>query len=542
MLWRRHTMLASVSWRFELFTRKAGDMHSKALKHAACGFGLALFLSLLGATRATAQPAPALPQTAAQAACTALTALDLSGQPGGPGQIVSATAANGRFCDVRGYIAPHVQFAVRLPLYGWNQKLLFQGCGGFCGSLNIERADDALARGYATATTDMGHTSTATDAKWAFNNRPAEIDFGYRATHVATQAAKTIVDAYYAVDRRYTYFRGCSTGGRQGLMAAQRFPNDYDGIIAGAPVRNYLAGNARQLIWSALANLDAKGQPILDEAAVRSLHAGAMAACDAKDGLKDGVIDAPRTCGFKPEALICAPGQTQNCLSPAQAAAARKIYQGPETTPGTPDWFGAEVGSELNWLGNYVGLGKEPALMLSFMGELFRYMAFADDPGPSFAPTSLDFTTLKPRLAEMDAVYAASDPDLAAFKARGGKLIGYHGWADHSVIPMTFVEYHDAVVARMGGLAQSQAFFRLFMVPGLNHCRSGAGAHDFDPLPALEAWVERGEAPERIVATNGKKEASPMVRPLFPYPARAVYRGWGDANALESWRSRVPKK
>ena len=504
---------------------------------------------LLGSTLAAlSAPAP-VPAAAALVtvadgvgACRFIRQLDMSKLVDAPGQVTATTSVAAdkdtpAYCEVRGYVAPHTGFAFRLPLQ-WNGKLLMQGCGGFCGSVSIDRANDALRQGYATASTDMGHASTALDGKWALDNSDAVLDFGYRATHAATVAAKALVRAFYKQAARLNYFRGCSTGGRQAMVEAERFPDDYDGIIAGAPVLYYGRGAGLQLMWSVRANLDAQNRPILDRPAIELLAANALRQCDAKDGLKDGVIAAPRQCRLDLAPLACSAASTPgSCLSPAQIDAARKIYAGPSDSQGRPLTVGGvEPGSEPNWIPAYVGVDGNRAEYESFIADLFRYIVFDRDPGADWQPADLNFDTDPGRLGGLEAVIGGGNPDLRRFKARGGKLIGYHGWRDQSVVPMTSVDFHALVTRAMGGPGQTDDFYRLFMVAGMNHCMGGTGADGVDWLGALDTWVETGRAPERLVATRSDAKLPPMSRPLYPYPLQARYVGRGDPNVLTSWK------
>ena len=476
--------------------------------------------------------------------------------PDAPTHIVTAkvlTPADGlpEVCDVRGYVASQVQFFVRMPTQNWNGKLLLSGCGGFCGSVYVasDRINDALKRGYAVTDSDMGHTSTALDGKWAYNNRQAEIDFAYRATHVNAVAAKAIVAAFYGRPQRYSYFYGCSTGGRQGLMEAQRFPEDFDGIIAGAPSTYYATSNF-QLLWSALVNLDADNKPILKAPQVQLLHKAVREACDALDGLKDGIIEDPRNCKFDPGVLRCKGGDS-DCLTDKQVEVVRKIYQGPVNSKGEKIHVGtAMLGSELNWIGPYSGgpigpyIGDEntPGRYLTWMIDKLRYMTFFEDPGPSWELKDLDWDTDPARAGGLGSLYSATNPDLRKFKASGGKMIGYHGWQDQSVTPMQYVDYYELTTSTMGGLAATQDFFRLFMLPGVNHCATGPGADTIDYVSYLEEWVEKGKAPDVMIGKHIEGGVVKFTRPHFPYPGVARYSGRGDVNDAANWRRVTPGK
>ncbi|MEQ8733492.1 MAG: tannase/feruloyl esterase family alpha/beta hydrolase [Rhodospirillaceae bacterium] len=471
-------------------------------------------------------------------ACMSLVAEDFSRVPDAPTQItaareIGATDAMPSYCKIEGYIAPTIGFEIRVPTDIWNSKLLMQGCGGFCGTTAmIAQCDDALARGYACVSTDLGHKSTPIDAKWAYNNPQGEIDFYYRATHATAQASKAIVTRLRGEQIERSYFRGCSTGGRQGLVSAQRFPADFDGIIAGAPA-GVSAGGGLHLIWSALANLDAHGAQILPASKIPMLHEAVLKACDADDGLKDGLIDDPRTCGFDPASLRCSGADRDSCLTAPQVEAVRRIYKGATDPGGTPLYRAVPMpGSELNWVPAYVGVNGQPSIYYHFGGDFFRYVAFAEDPGPDWRPEDFDFAIDPPRMGYNRHLNNAASPDLRAYVARGGKLISYQGWSDQSVPPLGVIDYLGDVERFMGGQESVSEFFRVFMLPGVAHCVGGEGPSRVDALSALEAWVETGEAPDQLIAYKLKADSgtfaaaalppSPdnieMSRPVYPYP------------------------
>lgn len=473
---------------------------------------------LLGAamTIAAVNPLAAAAETDSER-CAALKSQNFSGIPEAASQVISTSwSEDGRYCEARGYVSSNVGFGLRLPAAdAWNERFLFRGCGGFCGAVVTNRCEEAVNRGYACIVTDMGHTSTALDGKWAYNDREAEIDFAYRSTHVVAVAGKAITKEYYGKGLRYSYYHGCSTGGRQGMVQAQSFPSDFDGIIAGAPVIHE-TGAGVQLLWSVLANLDANGNNILNREDLPVLHAGALAQCDTLDGVKDGIIDDPRQCDFDPRSLVCSGGATESCLTAEQADVADKIYGGPVDAEGNSLHLGGLMpGSELNWVA-YVGADGEPAPYYDFMADLFRYMAFSEDPGPSFDPRRFEFTTDLGRFGVMERLYSGTNPDLRRFQRTGAKLLVYHGWRDQSVIPFFSLDYYDMATRAMGGNRATQEFFRLFMIPGMNHCVGGPGPWEIDYLSAMEAWVERGEAPDSLIGRNTKNGEVVLERPILP--------------------------
>ena len=510
---------------------------------------------LIGWPAAQAQTQTSSPlQSEAKLRCSALVGWKFSEVQDAATQVLTATLvpANAElpeYCQIEAYIAPQVQFILQLPSQNWNGKLLVLGCGGFCGTLkmtfpgtkydiealDLQSARNALSRGYAVTGSNMGHVSTGRDGKWAYNNLQAKVDFAYRATHVNTLAAKAIVADFYGKSERHSYFQGCSTGGRQAMVEAQRFPEDFDGIIGGAgPL--YYGTSGFQLYWSAIANLDKNKQPILRERDVRLLHEAVIKACDAIDGLKDGIIEDPRNCKFDPMFLQCKGNSRESCLSEAQIAAAKKIYQGPHDSKGKAIHVsGATLGSELNWLGQYVDSDTASAIFIDWPEDKFRYLTFLDDPGPRWNLGDLDWDKDPARARAIGFLYSGTNPDLRAFKQRGGKLLTFQGWEDQQVVPANYVDYYETVTRTMGGADETQDFFRLFMLPGVGHCYGGPGADVVDYLTYLEDWVERGQAPDALMAKHYDKHQLTFSRPVYPFPDVARYSGHGDVNDAANW-------
>jgi feruloyl esterase len=491
--------------------------------------------------------------------CAVLAALDFADEVGAGVMISGAMVPAGddlpARCRVTGTIAPEVGVEVWLPVDGWNGKLLFAGCYGLCGSLRADQMEDAAARGYATATTDGGHSNQKyPDSRWALDNPVLEEDFGHRAVHVTTRLAKALIRAFYGSREKQAYFRGCSTGGRQALVSAQRHPDDFDGIVAGAPFNQLL--DVPAMIWADRANSGADGQPILGRAQFELLHEAALAQCDGADGLVDGIIGDPPGCDFVPASLACATGETRKCLSPLQVEAATKIYAGPMTSAGmrlAP--FGAATGSEFTWAQQLIGRDGKRSFFYGIGQNWMRYHAFEPDPPAGAAPLMFDFDKDPQRLAA-GAARVGFEPDLGAFDEHDGKLILYHGWADESLLPAHTLAYWEEAVRRNGGPAALARFARLFMLPGVTHCGGGPGAGDVDYLAALERWVEQGEAPDVLVAWRTKgsvpvterqprfplTDAVTMKRPVFPYPDVARYRGAGDPLDPASYERVTPRR
>lgn len=505
---------------------------------------------------ATACHAGELPAVdpADRVACEALRALDLGEAAAAPVQlsvaeVLPATGDQPALCRVAGVVSPQVGFEVRLPVAGWNTRLLVTGCTNLCGIIQAEGMEDALARGYATATTDLGHrTGDPADARWAFNNPALEADYGHRATHVTTLVAKDLVANFYGDGPAWAYFRGCSTGGRQGLVAAERYPADFDGIIAGAPFDQSLS--VPQMAWALAANAGPDGKPLLGRAEFDLLGKAALKACDGADGQADGVIADPAACNFRPEELVCAPpagegAAARPCLTPPQAEAARRIYAGPATRAGKP-WSsgGAPVGSESTWAKSLLAPPGERPFFRFIVENWSRYLAW--DPDPPFPPSVPD-AIAGPKLPPVDfdagpgqfsatAAVAGYRGDLDRFRARGGRLILYHGWADESLMPAHTLDYWGKVQARLGA-DEVDEFGRLFLVPGMRHCGGGPGATDIDYLTALERWVEDGAAPDRLVAHKVRDAVPTFERqPRFPLPASRVEA----TRDIAPWRRKVP--
>lgn len=508
----------------------------------------------------------ALPAEAASPdRCAELTQVDFAHLPNAPTQIISArlvAAAPERpaHCAIEGYVAPQVGFKIRLPEQGWNRKFLMQGCGGFCGSIFIDLLDDGLARGYAVATSDMGHRAPGLEAKWAYNNREAEIDFGFRATHVTAVAAKAITLAYYGSQPRYSYFRGCSVGGRQGLQQATLFPDDFDGIIAGAPFVSETR-RALRMAWTARAMLDAEGKTIVDGDKLPMLHKAAIAACDSNDGVTDGVIDDPQSCTFDPASLQCRRGNAKDCLSSAEVKAVQSIYDGPKSTTGEPlapgGWFRGSEKDWHNYIRDYAFTNSRGIRLVGAYARVaedyLRYVVFFDDPGPRYELVDFDFDRDPEKLRLMSPIVDVTSTDIGAFQRRGGKLLMYQGWSDPSVSPLDTIEYFRQLQSAQGGAERLSDAARLFLMPGMGHCSGGAGADRFDYLTALEQWVEQGNPPDVLVGHHLANAPAYLTvrnfpipdheiafsRPVFPFPDQAVYDGVGDPKAAASFR-RVP--
>jgi hypothetical protein len=496
------------------------------VRNASALAAMALVLTTAGAQAGTTR------------SCDRLAGLDLSKVADRPAHVVSAK--DGQFlgravCEVSGVVESQVRFRLRLPIEGWDGRYLQTGCGGLCGRITDEVSQVHGCAPFekvemAVATTDMGHEGPTPD----FGDDPQlRIDFAHRGVHVTAEAAKAIIAAFYGQPPARAYFVGCSDGGREGLMEAQRYPGNFDGIAAGAPAFNFQIQNAFYHAWNACSNTGPDGKPIIVAAGLPILHRAALKACHAEDG----VIADPRRCAIDPVSALCTAGQDADCLTAEQVEAARKIYEGPRTADGV--WLtvgGPQPGSELSWAGVYVPQpGSDDIFGRVIAGGTISHIAFDPNPPKSLGLDDLGFDreTFE-RLKPMHALYDATDPDLSPFVGRGGRLILWHGWSDPHISPLNSIAYYRAVRAALGTEAADKAV-RLFLIPGLYHCEGGEGFTKTDILTPLIAWVEGGKAPSELVLAgeNG-------TRPVFPYPAIAEYSGTGERMSPASWRAVIP--
>ena len=466
------------------------------------------------------------------------------------------------FCRVAAGIKPakdsDIQIEVWMPLAGWNGKYQGQGNGGFAGEISYPEMMVAVLQGYATAGTNTGHTGTPVEAAWSRGHPEKVIDFGYRGIHEMTVKAKAIIKAFYGGSPHKSYFAACSDGGREALMEAQRFPEDYDGILAGAPAY-FWTHLLTAAVWDMKATLQDPASYIPPEK-IPAISAGVLAACDAQDGVVDGVVNDPSSCHFDPAALLCKSGDSASCLTALQVGALQKIYAGPHNAKGEQIFPGFVPGGEdglEGWKLWITGRAAGKSLQVAFGNGFFANMVYAD---PAWDFRSFDFDG-GVTLADQTNAEAlnATNPDLKRFQDHGGKLILYHGWSDPAISPLTTIDYYNSVVRKLGA-RDAQAFTRLYMAPGMQHCNGGPGANSFgqqgNPKPAdashnvysaLELWVEKGVAPEKIIATKYQAVAPgvgfriKMTRPLCPYPEVAKYKGAGDSNDAANFVCAQPR-
>ncbi len=459
--------------------------------------------------------------------------------------LIPANADTPAHCRIRGQILPEILFEVSLPA-DWNRRFYMIGNGGYAGeSLDApQRAgprNTALRLGFVIAATNTGHDAATEPLGTFAQNRQKLLDYAFRSLHTTAETGKRIATAYYGVRPTRSYFEGCSTGGRQALILAQRFPEDFDGIVAGAPVLNFsgtMVGYAKMAQALAAAPVPYAKLSLLADRV--------YAQCDEKDGLKDGLIDDPRRCGFQPARDLpkCAEGaDNPDCFTAAQIGALEKIYgdvtsQGKRFFPGWP--AGAEIAGpngRSGWDNWIIHEKAQPTISVNFSESFFRYVAFPQK-DPNYKLASFDFEKDPPRLAWIQNVLDATDPELTRFKERRGKLLMYFGWADQALNAQMGVDYYESAMARMG--PTTPAFFRLFMVPGMFHCAGGVGCSSFDKLTPLMQWVEQGVAPERLIGTRLVSGKAVRTRPLCPYPQVAKYKGAGSVDEAENFACQSP--
>jgi len=430
------------------------------------------------------------------------------------------------FCRVAATLKPSadsdIKIEVWLPANGWNGKFQAVGNGGWNGNVDQNALATALRRGYAAASTDTGHEGGA--GPW-MQNRDKVIDYGYRAVHEMTATAKSMINAFYGNPAKLSYFNGCSAGGRQGLKAAQMYPDDFDGIIAGAPALN-ATGRAAYAVYVAQA-LHKEDGSYIPAAKYPAIHEAALKACDASDGVTDKVVENPRACKFDPQVLACKAGEdTNGCLTPAQVTAARALYQ-PLVNSRTKQVINTplEVGSELGWA---TFGGQQP---FGVATQFYQFMVFNN---PQWDWKTLNWDADMAAVAKAESgIIDAKSTDLKKFVARGGKLIQYHGWADPQIPSGSSTSYYEDVLKAMGPNVKND--YRLFMVPGMNHCGGGDGPASFDMVTALEQWVEQKKAPDSIPAAHLTGGQPDRTRILCPYPQVATYKGSGDSNSAANF-------
>lgn len=491
--------------------------------------------------------APFVPSASAAASCESLTSLSLpqaeitSAQSVAAGDFAPPSGASPAqpihvpaFCRVAATLTPSadsdIKIEVWMPPSGWNGKFMAVGNGGWSGAISYGALASAVTRGYASASTDTGHAGGS--AEFAFGHPEKLIDFAYRSEHEMTVKAKAMIAAFYGTGPKLSYWNGCSSGGKQGLKEAQKYPEDFDGIIAGAPANNWVALLSSDMMSSVAMLKDPASD--IPRPKLALLHKAAVAACDALDGVNDGLIDDPTKCHFDPAVLLCEGPETESCLSAAQVEAAKKVYS-PLANPRTHKeiYPPLEPGSELGWI---AFTGPKP---FAISNDYFRYVIHKN-PDWDFRTFDADRDVALAEKLDHDNVLKAVDPNLKKFVSHGGKLILYHGWSDNLIAPLNSINYFNSVVSKMGGLEKTEESVRLFMAPGMAHCSGGDGPNSFDMVTPLEQWVEQGKAPERVVAAHKTGSQVDRMRPWCPYPQVAKYKGTGSIEDAANFVCKQP--
>ena len=424
------------------------------------------------------------------------------------------------FCRVAATLKPSsdsdIKIEVWLPVSNWNGKYQAVGNGGWAGVISYSALAEGLARGYAMSSTDTGHVGGS--GSFALGHQEKLIDFGYRSEHEMTVKSKVIINAFYGRAPQYSYWNGCSTGGRQGLKEAQKYPNDFDGIIAGAP-----ANRTAMSLWVAAAVLKDKASYI-PASKYPVIHEAVLNACDSLDGVKDGLLEDPRQCKFDPKVLLCKGDDGPSCLTAPQVEAARKIYS-PAKNPRTgKELFPSLVpGTELGW--GVQAAGPDPSANIF---DHYKYVVYKD---PNWDWRTFDFDKGIEMAEKPEAnVMNSTDPNLKEFFAHNGKLLIYHGWSDTNVATLNTIKYYNSVLETMGGAGKTADNLRLFLEPGMGHCGGGEGPNVFDKIGTLEQWVEKGKTPEQILASHSSHGQVDRTRPLCAYPKTAQYKGSGSTD------------
>ncbi|HEY3704325.1 MAG TPA: tannase/feruloyl esterase family alpha/beta hydrolase [Terracidiphilus sp.] len=460
------------------------------------------------------------------------------------------------FCRVQGIMRPgsdsKIRFEVWLPAKNWNGRELGVGNGGFAGVIGYQQMGGYLLRGFTVSGTDTGHQANGTDATWAFQHPEKVKDFGWRSIHLTAQRSKEILRAYYGKPQQKSYFDACSDGGREALMEAQRFPDDYDGILAGAPAYAWST-----LLASGVSAMQALGDPTayISSFKLPAIQKASLDACDSLDGAKDGIIGDPSQCRFDPQVLLCKGEESLDCLTQPQIKTLQTLYNGARSKTGQPHGFGFSMGDELGWAHWIVGEDPEASAFSQFVRNDFRYIVTGDPKwnGLTADPDAMMTLSHDKSAEDLDS----TDPDLSKFSARGGKLILYHGWNDPAIAPGYTIDYYKQVRQKMGA-DKTGSFVRLYMVPGMEHCIGGPGATAFGQFgvptekgsrfglfDSLENWVEKGAPDDNVIATRfapqGNAAHQPsLTRPLCAYPTVPKYKGSGDINDAASFACAQP--
>jgi len=485
------------------------------------------------------KPDPSQPAAHPQTSCSALNSLTGYELSVMSAETIPASAGEPEFCRVLIQVQPEIRIEVSLPA-AWNRRLYMFGNGGYAGE-NLEapnrvaHRNTAVAAGFTVTQTNTGHDATREPLATFTVNPQKLLDYAFRSLHVTAETAKRVAAAYYGARPAHSYYNGCSTGGRQGLIFAQRYPEDFDGLIVGAPGLDHLGIRLRSI-----ATYQALARAPIPAAKLKVLADRVYARCDEKDGLKDGLIGDPRRCDFQParDLPVCASGDGADCFTAAQIKTLETIYgdvvlNGRRVAQGWP--VGAEIAGPNGRSGWDGWILKDGGLSQSaeYAESALRYMIFPQ-PDPAYELTRFNLEREAHLFDEPGKLIGATDPDLSRFRDHGGKILMYMGWADPALNPLMGVQYYESVLRRMGPSARD--FFKLYMLPGVFHCSGGVGPACFDPLARVIPWVEQGQAPGAIVASQVEGGKVLRTRPLCPYPQAAAYQGRGSIDDAANFR------
>jgi tannase/feruloyl esterase len=435
------------------------------------------------------------------------------------------------FCRVAATLKPSNDSDIKIEVWlpnNWNGRLESVGNGGLAGSISYSAMALALKGGFATASTDTGHTGTASSGDWALGHPEKLIDFAHRSEHEMTIAAKALIKNFYGHAQHHAYWNGCSEGGNQALREAQQYPRDYDGILAGAPA-NYMTHLQVGGLWISHA-IHKDPASFISAKKLPAINQAVLEACDEIDGLKDNLVGDPRACAFDVAKLRCRGDETDECLTAPQLNGLAKVYAGARNPHTSEQIFpGYMPGSELEWNGWILGSDAPPKTLQHAIAEnLSKYAIFGKT---DWDWKTFDFDKDLQTADRVAGVTNTTNPDLNAFKQHGGKLLQYHGWYDPAISPLNSVNYFESVQKKMG---DTKSFYRLFMIPGMAHCGGGPGASEFDRMNVIVNWVEDGKAPDTIVVSRNTNGAI-RTRPLCPYPLAARYKGSGSADDAQNF-------
>jgi len=475
---------------------------------------------------------------------------------------ISVETAPVPHCKVTGVIGTETRFELLMP-HSWNGKFVMGGGGGFVGSIvNIALLYGPLQKGYATVGTDTGHQAHSLDASWALNNLERVVSFGHQAVHRTAVTSQALISAYYDRDPSVSYFVGCSRGGGQALMEAQRYPDDFDGIAAGAPAYNWTHELGARNAWInqvMYPDPDDLSVAVIGPEAGQLIGDAVMEQCDLIDGIDDGVLNDPLVCDFDVTTLACEDGAPDGCLSEAQMTAARRVYDGPvingnRFSPGYPP--GAELGDGgwTLWITGGLDVQEDvgdfqegaetdsefpepvtPTAHFAFGNGVMKYLVFQD---PDWDYSTYTFETFESDVAHVAPTLNATDPDLSAFRERGGKLLMFNGWRDMAMTPLGTIDYLERVLQHDPTASED---VRLIMVPGMDHCIGGPGPSFIDWLDELDSWVQTGSAPDQVAAYWLNDQMQPDgSRLACAYPAHLEYDGTGDPRDASSFSCVLP--